>query len=104
MVLPAYITAETDGCLVSIKAQPRARATAFAGTHGSAIKIRIASPPVDGAANEALVGFLAGFIGCGRRQVAVIRGATSPHKLVRIVGIPAAVVAAKMAAAEQGTG
>ena len=99
MDLPAYITAEKDGCLVSVKAQPRARSTAFAGTHGSALKIRIASPPVDGAANEALVGFLADFMGCGRRQVAVVRGATSPHKLIRIAGMPAALVAAKLAAA-----
>jgi uncharacterized protein len=99
MGLPPYITAETDGCLISIKAQPRARSTAFAGTHGSSLKIRIASPPVDGAANEALVEFLADFMGCGRRQVEVVRGATSPHKMVRIIGMPAAAVAAKLVAA-----
>jgi len=66
--------------------------------HGGALKIRIASPPVDGAANEALVEFLADFLGCGRRQVSVARGATSPHKVVRIVGMDATTVAARLGA------
>ena len=50
MGLPSYIVAESGGCLLTIKAQPRARSTAFAGMHGSALKIRIASPPVKRAA------------------------------------------------------
>ncbi len=103
MGLPSYIAAESGGCLLTIKAQPRARATAFAGMHGGALKIRIASPPVEGAANEALVEFLADLLGCGRRQVAVARGATSPHKVVRITGMDAATVAARLVAAGVGT-
>jgi uncharacterized protein (TIGR00251 family) len=99
MGLPSYIAAESGGCLLTIKAQPRARSTAFAGMHGGALKIRIASPPVDGAANEALVEFLADFLGCGRRQVAVARGAASSHKVIRITGMNAPEVAARMALA-----
>lgn len=99
MGLPSYIVAESGGCLLTIKAQPRARSTAFAGMHGDALKIRIASPPVEGAANEALVEFLADYLGCGRRQVAVARGATSAHKVIRITGIEASEVAARMASA-----
>lgn len=99
MGLPAYITGEKGGCLISIKAQPRARATAFAGMHGTALKIRVASPPVDGAANEALLEFMADFLGCGRRQLSVVRGATSPHKLLRVVGMDAVAVVSRFAAA-----
>ena len=102
MGLPSYIAAQTGGCLLTIKAQPRARSTAFAGMHGGALKIRIASPPVEGAANEALVEFIADFLGCGRRQVAVVRGATSPHKVVRIAGMDAPTVVAKLVAAGVG--
>ena len=55
MELPPYIVVESDGCLISIKAQPRARETSIVGMHGAKLKVRIAAPPVDRAANDALV-------------------------------------------------
>lgn len=87
MKLPVYLQSEPGACLVSIKAQPRAKSTTIAGLHGTELKVRIAAPPVDSAANEALVEYLAEIVGCGRRQVALARGAASQHKLVRITGV-----------------
>ena len=87
MELPPYIVVESDGCLISIKAQPPARETSIVGMHGAELKVRIAAPPVDSAANDALVEYLAATLGCGKRQVILIRGATSRHKVVRVVGV-----------------
>jgi uncharacterized protein YggU (UPF0235/DUF167 family) len=58
--------------------------------------IRLAAPPVDGAANEALIEFLAKCLECGRRQLELARGETSQHKLVRVNGMDRANVAARL--------
>ena len=65
--------------------QPGAKRTGFAGRHGDALKFRLAAPPVDGRANEALLAFLAEAFGVPQRQVAIVRGETSRQKTVRIV-------------------
>ena len=67
--------------------QPRARTTEVVGWHGDAIKIRVAAPPVDGAANDALVLFLAEQLGVARSAVTVVGGATGRRKRVEIVGV-----------------
>jgi hypothetical protein len=96
MVLPPYLSSDAAGCILAIKVQPRARATAIAGLHGTELKIRVAAPPVDGAANEALIEFLAKCLECGRRQLELARGETSQHKLVRVNGMDRANVAARL--------
>lgn len=99
MSLPPYLSSDASGCLIAIKAQPRARETAIVGLHGHELKVRIAAPPVDSAANEALVEYLAELLGCGRRQVALARGTASQHKVVRVTGMTAVEVAARLAQA-----
>ncbi len=69
---------------------PRARATALAGRHGDALKIRLAAPPVDGAANEELVRFLAETLGVPRRAVTITAGLARRRKTVKIDGIETA--------------
>jgi uncharacterized protein len=66
---------------------PRASGTAVAGRHGNAVRIRIAAPPVDGAANEELVRFMAKRLGVSRGAVAIARGLSSRTKTVTIEGI-----------------
>ncbi len=66
---------------------PRARATGVAGRHGDAIRIRIAAPPVDGAANAELVRFLAERLGVPRGAVAIVGGAGARRKTVEIAGL-----------------
>jgi len=73
-----------------IHVQPRAKRTAVDGEHGDAIKIRLAAPPVDGAANEELVRFLAERLGVRRADLTIVRGATGRRKTVRIAGMTAA--------------
>ena len=68
---------------------PRARVTEIAGRHGDAIRIRLAAPPVDGAANAELIRFLAERLGVTRRAIAIVRGATGRRKTVRVDGLPA---------------
>ncbi len=70
---------------------PRARITEIAGRHGDAIRIRLAAPPVDGAANAELIRFLAERLGVTRRAIAIVRGATGRRKTVTVDGLPAAV-------------
>ena len=67
--------------------QPRASKTEVAGRHGGAVKIRIAAPPVDGAANEELIRFLAKALSLPRSAVRLKRGAAGRRKAVEIEGL-----------------
>ena len=66
---------------------PRARRTEVAGPYGDAIRIRLAAPPVDGAANAELVRFLAERLGVARRAVEVAAGASARRKTIRVTGV-----------------
>jgi len=82
-VSAAKPTAETH-VVVAVHAQPRAARTAVAGMHGDAVKIRLHAAPVDGAANEELVRFVAARLDVPRRDVDIVGGATSRSKRVRV--------------------
>ena len=75
----------------TVHVQPRASRTEVAGLHGDALKVRLSAPPVDGAANDALVDFLSERFAVARRAVRVIAGAQSRSKIVEIDGLTAAV-------------
>lgn len=77
-----------------VRVQPRASRTELVGRYGEAVKIRLAAPPADGAANRELVEFLAGELGVPRSAVRIVRGATSRSKLVEVDGTTAARVRA----------
>jgi hypothetical protein len=81
---------------LAVHVQPRAARSEVVGEHGGALKIRLAAPPVDGAANEALVEFVAARLGLPRRQVRLVGGAASRRKLLEIDGMDAATVAARL--------
>jgi len=69
---------------------PRARVTSVAGRHGDALKIRLAAPPVDGAANDELIRFLAERLSVPRSAVTIAAGHTSRRKTVKVAGIQTA--------------
>jgi uncharacterized protein (TIGR00251 family) len=71
---------------VSVHVQPRAARSEIVGLHGAALKVRLQAPPVDGAANEALVALLAERLGVARRAVRVVAGASSRAKTVEVDG------------------
>lgn len=77
---------------LNVHVQPRSTRSEIAGVHGDALKVRLTSPPVDGAANEALVKFLAETFAVGRRAVRILAGQHSRSKIVEIEGITARAV------------
>ncbi len=79
---------------ISVYVQPRASKTAIAGMHDGAIKIRLAAPPVDGAANAALIEFIAERFGVARSRVRLVSGASARRKVIEIEGVDEASVAA----------
>ena len=73
-----------DSVELSLHVQPGAKRTEVAGLHGTALKLRLAAPPVEGKANAALLRFLADAFDVPLRSVTLVRGETSREKLVRI--------------------
>lgn len=71
-----------DGVTIHVHAQPGAKRTEVAGLYGDSLKLRLASPPVDGKANECLIEFLARRLGVKRSQISITRGTSSRRKTV----------------------
>jgi len=72
------------GATIVLHVVPRARVTEVAGRHGDAIRVRLAAPPVDGAANDELRRFLAERLGVARGSIAIVRGSTGRRKTVTV--------------------
>jgi uncharacterized protein (TIGR00251 family) len=77
------------GAVLTIHVQPKASITEYAGLHGGALKFRVAAPPVEGAANEALCSHLAGLFGLPKKAVVVQSGQGSRKKRVLLAGVSA---------------
>lgn len=72
------------GWSLTIRVQPGAKRSEVVGAHGDALRVRVASPPVDGRANAELVRFLADHLGLPARSVEIVRGHTSRTKVVHV--------------------
>ncbi len=83
----SWVSADLDGALLKIRVQPRAGRTEVVGPHGGALKIRLAAPPVDGAANQALVAFLAKRLGLPKTSLEIRRGHKGRLKSVWVKGL-----------------
>jgi uncharacterized protein len=88
MALPSYLKTQGDLTLLYLKIQPRASKSEICDVIGDELKIRIAAPPVESAANEALIRFLAEVLRCPRSALQLVRGAASRHKVVAVRGLP----------------
>jgi uncharacterized protein (TIGR00251 family) len=94
-------TVESGGALTfRVRVAPRASRTAAAGEHDGALKVRVAAPPVEGAANAELTRFLAKALGVPARSVEIVGGRASKTKLVRVAGARAADLARLAAGSE----
>jgi len=82
-----WISAEAGGVALRLHIQPGAKRTEVVGLHGDALKIRLASPPVDGKANAALISFLAEQLGVSRADVEIVGGQSSRAKRVRVTDV-----------------
>jgi len=96
MTMPPFLRAQSDGVLLSVKLQPRASANEIGQALGNELRIKVTAPPVDAAANEALLKLLAQQLHCPRNRVDIVRGRTSRHKVVKLHGIAPEEAAAKL--------
>ncbi len=84
------VTPRGDGVRFAIHVQPRSKKPGIDGTHGDALRVRVHAPPVEGAANDAVVALLADALGVPPRAVHIAAGQSGRQKLVDVDGVDAA--------------
>lgn len=94
--MPPFIHPHADGAYLHVKLQPRAARNEIGEPLGAEIKIKVTAPPVDAAANEALLRLLAEKLDRPRNSVILVRGQTSRHKVIFLQGLDASAAAAKL--------
>ena len=82
-----HVRPTTQGVRFKVRLQPKARANEVVGMFGDALKVRVTAPPVDGAANEALVELLATTFGIPRSAITIIAGLRSRSKVVELASV-----------------
>jgi uncharacterized protein len=92
MTAPDFLRVQPDGILLAIKLQPRASANEIGEPLGTELRVKVTAPPVDAAANEALLRLLAKKLDCPRSHVELVRGHTSRHKTVKLYSLAATTV------------
>jgi uncharacterized protein (TIGR00251 family) len=83
-------------CTLELKTIPNAPRDEIAGWLGDALKVKVHAPALEGRANDALLEFLADKLGVHRRDVTLVRGDKSRHKVVRIAGLTLAEVKSRL--------
>jgi uncharacterized protein (TIGR00251 family) len=81
------IETTANGVILTVYVQPKASKTEFVGMHGDALKFRVAAPPVEGAANEALCEHLAKLFSVSKSSVEVLAGKRNRRKRVELSGV-----------------
>jgi uncharacterized protein (TIGR00251 family) len=81
------VTEASGGVRFGVHVQPRASRSEVSGLHGDALKVRLLSPPVDGAANAALIDLIAERLRVSRGSVRIVSGFQSRLKIVEVAGI-----------------
>lgn len=84
------LTERDGGVTFTVRVIPRASKTEIVGEYDGAVKVRLSSPPVDGAANEELIKLFAKRLKVARSDVEILSGQTSKTKQIRINGVTAA--------------
>jgi uncharacterized protein (TIGR00251 family) len=85
------LTVTPGSVRITVRVQPRSARDRVVGVYAGALKVQVTAPPVEGAANQAVVDLLAAWLRVPRRAVSVIRGQSSRDKVLEIAsGDPAA--------------
>lgn len=87
MSLPVWLKGDAQNAVISLHIQPGAKKTEIVGEHGTALKIRLAAPPVDGKANEALIAYLAEVLNIPKKRLELLTGSSSRSKRVQVLGL-----------------
>ena len=88
--MPAFLRETAEGLVLTVKVQPRSSRNKLGECTGAEWKIWVTAPPVDSAANQAVVEFLAEELGLPRSRVELVRGGTNRHKTILLRGMTAA--------------
>ncbi|HOU22100.1 MAG: YggU family protein [Kiritimatiellae bacterium] len=92
----SFVTDTPSGAVLNLRIVPRASKNTIQGRHGDALKIRLCAPPVDGAANAALIEFLAKTFSLPRSRIQLLSGQTSRTKRVLLAGMKADEIRGRM--------
>jgi len=90
------IRSTSDGIVITVRVIPRSGTSGIAGTRNDALLIRLHASPVQGAANDELIGVIADALGVARRAVSIAGGERSRQKRVRIAGVDVATAEARL--------
>jgi uncharacterized protein (TIGR00251 family) len=82
---------------LTVAVRPRAGRDAIVGWQGAVLRVRVAAPPADGAANETVRFLLAERLGCAPSRIEIVRGHAARTKIVRIAGLALSEVTARLA-------
>ena len=94
--MPPSLRDQSDYVLLAVKLQPHASRNEIGEPLGNELRIKVTAPPVDAAANEALLRLLAGRLDCPRGAVELVRGSTSRHKTILSRGLSVETIAARL--------
>ncbi len=83
---PGWYRLNGEVLTLTLHVQPGAKRSEIVGLHGEALKIKLAAPPIEGHANEALLKFIAELFAVPLRNVELMQGVQSRHKVVAITG------------------
>lgn len=90
------MTEKDGGVTFAVRVRPRAKRNAITGEIGGALKVALTAPPVEGRANQACIALLAERLGVRQSAVSIVSGAAGRNKVVRVAGLTAAQVRARM--------
>ncbi len=86
--MSGWLLHETQaGVTFSVRVVPRSSRNQIVGVEGEALKIKLTAPPVEGAANAALVEFIAEWLGVRKNAVSIVSGDKARNKIVRVNGV-----------------
>jgi uncharacterized protein (TIGR00251 family) len=97
-----YLTAGEGEVRLAVRVQPRASRDRICGVHGDRIKLQLTAPPVEGAANAAVLALIAAWLAVPKRAVSLVRGGTSREKTIAIATDQPAQLSAKIEAKLSG--
>jgi uncharacterized protein len=84
---PLFLKGASEGTILNIRVRPGAKKTTWAGFHSLELKLKVQAPPVEGAANQSCLSFLARWFGMKRSEVVLLKGGKSRSKSFLLKGL-----------------